>query len=217
MTDNDLFVDYSYGWDGLSQDQMLINMEKGWERSLHICGSGSVNEQAELTAQALRQVRSAYNIQSFANVGCGRLDWIAYHGLSEYVPDMRHYDLVPRHGRVRQFDCTKEILPQPYDLIMCRWVLNHLSVKQAADALRLFTESGSRYLLMTWKDVARKTNGKAVGVYWLEHGLILPPPLCRWAECYNWELRLWDLQSSEIDDAVSVAYSANLIGEHRNG
>ena len=60
-----------------------------------------------------------------------------------YLP----FDLVPRHEAVRPIDITTEHLP-PCDLILCRFVLNHLDRVRVRQALALFRDSG-RLLLAT--------------------------------------------------------------------
>jgi hypothetical protein len=59
---------------------------------------------------------------------------------------------IANHGP--SFDCTKDILPIPFDLVLCIYVLNHLyGSNDLKNSIENFQKSGSKYLLATFNDV----------------------------------------------------------------
>jgi hypothetical protein len=95
------------------------------------------------------------------------------------------YDLFPRHEAVKQFDITKEILEKS-DLILCRHVLNHLSIDFSTCAINNFKASGSKYLLITncnnqrnyWDTFDFKVDGELIETL---------------KDCQHWDLELYKL------------------------
>jgi hypothetical protein len=169
---------------------MRAFMQEGWQRNNHICGSGSETHSSQKSAQTITDV-VCWEIKAdrIANVGSGHLQWWRHWNL----PKADHYDLIPREAGVVALDCTTDVLPHAYDLIVCRWVLNHLSVKMAFDALDNFVLSGSKYLLMTHKPTPMKPQGNSVGKYWDSHGLRLPDPIMSNPDGEGWRFNLYDL------------------------
>lgn len=129
------------------------------------------------TIETLRDVARAHT-GPIANVGAGAVNWWP----ADIAAD--HYDLVPRHSLVAEFDCTAQVLPRPYEIIVCRFVLNHLSARQAFDALANFRKAGKYLLLPTWKNPER---------YWAAHGFVLPNPVYS-APDYRSHLNLYRLE-----------------------
>ena len=98
-----------------------------------------------------------------------------------YMP----FDLIPRQPNVIECDITKKTLPQ-VDLILCRHVLNHLSVSKARDAIYNFLLSTSRYLLMTNCDNQRE--------YWRHYKFDVDAQLVEtFEDCQHWQLELYEL------------------------
>ena len=97
------------------------------------------------------------------------------------------YDLLPRHKDVIQFDATKEVVPQS-DLILCRHVLNHLSIQYSERCLLNFQKSKSKYLLMTNFDKQKD--------YWKQYNLKMETydykKIKTYEECDKWELELYE-------------------------
>jgi hypothetical protein len=194
-----MMIDYSYGADGLSREDMLANMKVGWKHSVHICGSGSTHHSAQISAQTIRQLRGKYDIGTVANVGAGHLQWWRHYHLQE----ADHYDLVPREEGIKQFDCTAQVLPQAYDMIVCRWVLNHLSARLAYEALCNFVASESTYLLMTHKDKPFRPGKQTCAGYWREHGLEMPEPLESTRDWEGWDFNLYSL--TDVVESLKLA------------
>lgn len=169
--------DYGHGRDGQTHADMLAKMELGWPGPTP-CGNGSSLEAAAATVATLALVISAYGVHTLANVGAGDLFWWP-RGV-----DASHYDLVPRHPDVATFDATIQVLP-PADLILCRFVLNHLSVDRARRVLTNFRVSGSKYLLLT--------TSRNQTMYWQDHQLTLPEALYTTADYHPWRLNLYRL------------------------
>jgi hypothetical protein len=147
-------------YDDMSNSEMLARMEKGWPRNKEtICGPGSNIANSSYSLSTIKEVIKNYSIKTMSDAGAGDLHWITQEPLGV---SFQGYDLVPRHKDVSKFDITKEILPKT-DLILCRHVLNHLSIKLSKEALSNFSESGSKYLLVTMN-----SNQKG---YWDDFGL----------------------------------------------
>ena len=79
-------------------------------------------------------------------MGAGDLNWVKEIDLTgvNYFP----YDIIPRHQSVKELDITKE-KPMKADLLMCLWVLNHMSDEDQQKALINIIKSRSIYILMT--------------------------------------------------------------------
>lgn len=175
----DPYVDYSYAWDGQSEDDMLAKMRQGW-RGPSPCGYGSTKPSAERTIRSLRQVHRELDVRTLANIGAGDLAWWT-HELRKLFTATQ-LDLVPRNVEVVEFDCTTEAPPQ-CDAVLYRYVLNHLSARRVYDALRLLKESGSTYLMLTTKPKQE--------AYWAEFGIELPEPLFDNFDYEYWQLRTY--------------------------
>jgi len=154
--------DYAWGWDNMTREHMVEKMERGWRNSPTPCGTGSSLEGAYTISRLLPRFVEEYEIDTLADMGAGDLFWMAGIVESLCLDKYAPYDLVVRHKDVTQFDITTQTLPHPFDLILCRHVLNHISPRMARDALQRFKDSGSTWLLMTncpnqveyWKDHA---------------------------------------------------------------
>lgn len=180
------YPDYSWGYDGMTRDVMVEKMTdcQGWKR-VHgsDCGSGSTKAASKQARKFLGDVIRTEGIHSIADVGAGQqVMALDLPSSVEYTP----YDLVPLSDDVIEFDCTKDVLPEGHDLIICRFVLNHLSVRLAQKALMNFAESGAAFLLMTMCNNQR--------AYWQEHDFRMPVPLVSFPGEYNkWVLELHQL------------------------
>ena len=111
-----------------------------------VCGFGSTLKATEVIREWLPSVVRTFDFRSICDAGAGDLHWIArvvWPAGTVYQP----YDLVVRHPFVQELDITAELLPE-CDLILCRYVLNHLNAEQVERALWQFQCAG-RYLLAT--------------------------------------------------------------------
>lgn len=136
--------------------------------------------------------------KSLADVGAGDRIWIQH---AKFHPDLHYaaYDLIPRHRVVEEFDCVQDVLPQAYDAIMVRFVLNHLSARMVRDAIYNFQASGSRYLLCTYPDPAKQKSGKGHNQtsYWAGHGIVLPEPVYDFQDFGKWHMGAFELERIE--------------------
>jgi len=123
--------------------------------------SGPDSDQAateSLRAQ-LPQLFQMLEIRMLADAGCGGMEWMSL--ISESLRFYFGFDAVSkplldareRHGRRRghffaEADITVDLLPV-CDAILCRDVLTYLSLEQSLLALKLFRQSGARFLLAT--------------------------------------------------------------------
>lgn len=168
-------ADYAHGWDGQTRADMVAKMQEGWPGAT-ICGRGSEAVNAEPTVDTLLRICQQYRCTRIVNVGAGDLSW-----WPRALPAV-HLDLVPRHADVVEFDACERVPPRA-DLIVCRYVLNHLSARRARDMLSNFRISGSTYVLLTMN--ANQRN------YWADHELVLLAPVEVSADYARWTLDLY--------------------------
>lgn len=126
-------------------------------------------------------IANTFGIKSVVDAGAGDLHWIPR---VKWDVEYAGFDLYPRHPDVQRFDITKEVLPKA-DMILCRHVLNHLSIQFSERALAGFRESGSTYLLMT--------NCENQTYYWQQYGLSAGTPLATWKDTGKWRLEMYRL------------------------
>lgn len=124
--------------------------QRGWQsgRPETVCGAGSTLAATRLQRLVLAQWAREYAIRHIADIGAGDLNWIRH---VEWPHSVFYtaYDLVPRSPEVIPFNIIEERAPR-VDALLCLWVLNHLAVADAQQALRNLRESGSKYLIYTW-------------------------------------------------------------------
>lgn len=124
--------------------------QRGWTggRPETECGAGSKIEQTEIQREWIPRMVEKYNIRSITDMGAGDLRWIK---LIKWPHEVHYkaFDLVPRHDEVTQFDIIQD-KPQPVDLLMCIWCLNHFPDDHARVALDNLQASGSTYLMLTY-------------------------------------------------------------------
>jgi hypothetical protein len=173
--------DHAHGYDKLSDSELLAKVMKGWRCDETPCGTGSALASTALLRSHLTRITKEYDIDSVADAGAGDLHWIPF---VRWDVDYRPFDLYPRHIGVTKFDITKEVLPKS-DLILCRHVLNHLSIRMSDAAIRRFRTSRSKYLLMTNCDNQRE--------YWAQYGLSIGDPIKTFSDCQHWQLELYEL------------------------
>lgn len=173
--------DHAHGYDRLSDAELMEKVRRGWRCDETPCGTGSTMENSRLVRSHLGRLAKRLELDSVADAGAGDLHWIPF---VRWDVEYRPFDLYPRHPGVVKLDITKETLPKS-DLILCRHVLNHLSIRMSEQALEKFRESGSRFLLMTNCDNQRD--------YWREFGLSIGEPIETLKDCQHWWLELYEL------------------------
>lgn len=175
---------HAHGYDRMNDEQLHTKVKKGWRSNETPCGSGSELKNAQLVIKLLPVLIKEYSIKSISDVGAGDLNWINHVQLN---CSYQGYDLFPRHEDVLKFDATKEVPPQS-DLILCRHVLNHLSIQYSEYVLSNFKRSKSKYLLMT--------NCENQKDYWNQYGLNMETygfkKINTYDECQKWDLELYE-------------------------
>ena len=128
----------------------VTKYKKGWTGGLPEtpCGFGSRVAETEIQREWIPKIVAKYNIRTIHDIGAGDLNWIKQ-VVWPYPVTYKAFDLVPRSHEVTQFDLIHEI-PQPVDLTLCLWVLNHLPEDHARKALENLRASGSTFLIYTW-------------------------------------------------------------------
>jgi hypothetical protein len=114
------------------------------------CGNGSKFEETEIIREFIQYMIETYSVKTIADIGCGDQNWI--HECLPDVVDYTGFDIMPRRHDVLPFDCTTQVLPEAFDMVLCVYVLNHVPPSFAERALRLIAESGSGYLMMSYSD-----------------------------------------------------------------
>lgn len=127
----------------------LEKMEKGWRGGLPEtpCGFGSTLQATEKQRAWIPQIVRKYKIKSIADIGAGDMNWVQHMKLPKTV-EYSAFDYFPRRPEVQKFDLLKQI-PPAVDMLMCLWVLNHLSKDLCLAAINNLKASGAKYLLMT--------------------------------------------------------------------
>ena len=113
------------------------------------CGHGSKLSSTKMQRAWIPQIVEKYAIKSIADIGAGDLNWVGSMALPAGVT-YTAYDLVPRKTTITKFDIVNEIPPR-VDLLMCLWVLNHFPIDHCIQAIENLKLSGSRYLMMTYR------------------------------------------------------------------
>lgn len=137
-------------------EKLIERFRRGWQAGLpHTpCGSGSLPENTAEARAALFRWCAEYGLRTVNDAGAGDLFWLSGAKIGD---EYRAFDLIPRHPDVRALDVSAQVMP-PCDLIICRWVLNHLDAERIDRALGLFRQSG-RYLAATQFDGGKRNTG----------------------------------------------------------
>ena len=122
---------------------------QGWQGGLPEtpCGSGSTLKNTAKQRVWIPQMLRKYKIKSIADIGAGDLNWLKETKIPKTI-EYKAYDLVPRLAEVNKFNIVEDTPPK-VDLIMCLWVLNHLTYEQCQKALSNLLNSKAKYLMMT--------------------------------------------------------------------
>lgn len=172
---------HAHEYDKLTDAQLMAKVQRGWQCDETPCGTGSTMDSTGLVREHLPKIVAQYGIKTVSDAGAGDLHWMPS---VDWDVEYQGYDLFPRHADVKQFDMCKEVLPQS-DLIICRHVLNHLSIQKSEQALANFKASGSKYLLMTMCENQLD--------YWGQYDLSLDGFIDSFADCAHWWLELYQL------------------------
>ena len=177
-------IKHAHEYDKMTDKSLMEKVTKGWRSNETPCGSGSEIKNAQYIIKLLPKLIDELNIKNISDVGAGDLNWKKTIKLN---CSYQGYDLFPRHEDVLKFDATKEVPPQS-DLILCRHVLNHLSIQFSERCLLNFQRSKSKYLLMTNFDKQRD--------YWFQYNLKMETygfkKIKTYEECDKWDLELYE-------------------------
>lgn len=173
------FKKHSHGYDRLTDRELLEKVKRGWNCEETPCGSGSTLGQTGRIRRLLPGIVKKYEIKTVSDSGAGDLNWITK---TKWDVEYQGYDLYPRHPDVIQFDATKKILPRS-DLIICRHVLNHLSIEFMELMVDNFFLSESRYVLVT--------NCENQQDYWNQYQFCMGEPIETFGDTNQWWLELY--------------------------
>jgi hypothetical protein len=183
-----------------------------WGSSQSRSGPGSSPDGSREVALNLPRVWARYGIHSLVDAPCGDFAWIQHivGTLGSYVGA----DIVPeviaanqeRFGRPGVTficaDLTHDALPHA-DAILCRDCFQHLPTRLIRAALRSFTTSGARWLLLTQDENVRTYSDVPLGSYRSINFRLppfnFPPPHDAINEdAAGRQLALWEIRSLEL-------------------
>jgi hypothetical protein len=152
-------------------------------------GTGSSLAMTIYTREIIENVVKKYSIKSICDIPCGAMNWmpnildkidIEYIGLDIVEEVIQKNQIKYKKWKFLQFDMTKNIVPNRYDLILCRDVLQHFSFNAIVDSLENFSKSESKYILLGSYDsnnnICIKT-GEYFDINLLKKPFLLPHPI----------------------------------------
>lgn len=116
-----------------------------------ICGKGSKMSETVAIRNWLPFIVHDFDCHTIADVGCGDRNWIKKVDWGTSPIFYQGFDIA-NHGP--SFDCTEDVLPIPFDLVLCIYVFNHLyNPSDVKHSIENFRKSGSKFLLASYNDV----------------------------------------------------------------
>eukprot|EP01134_Creolimax_fragrantissima_P002032 CFRG2032T1 len=134
-------------------------------------GPGSNPDLLTYLPSIIEDVISTYKVSKFLDAPCGRVRWtskllrelapkrkkqglpeLEYMGLDVVSSVIKRNKQEFKHEKMwtfKQMDLETEAIPQGYDIILCRDALQHLPLKSVLRVLKNFSQSDSKYLLVT--------------------------------------------------------------------
>lgn len=160
-----------------------IYENNGWGNGPSKSGKGSSLPQTTQIRAVLPLLLKAYNCKTMIDAPCGDLYWIKTANLpiEKYIGvdivqkliEINRKEYEDQYHSFCHLDITKQVLPKA-DIILCRDCLVHLGYRDIANAIRLFKESGCKYLLTT-TFINRKKNKDLVKMGWRPLNLLIEP------------------------------------------
>ena len=143
-------------WMGRRKAFREIYLRNTWGDPDTVSGPGSNLKQTEELRRALPALLAKYNIQSILDVACGDFFWmkevplgdVRYVGI-DIVPEIVSSNNARYRTGMRNFiegDIVRDPLPSA-ELVICKDVFLHFSMRDIGAALGNLKRSGSRYLL----------------------------------------------------------------------
>ena len=170
-----------------SRQQIFGRMytRNSWGNIESVSGGGSDLEQTRAIRREIPSVAETLGIRTMLDAPCGDYNWMqrVRLALDEYIGADVVPELIEENARrygsaTRRFvvlDICHDELPT-VDLILCRDCLVHLPLQLAAEAVRNFARSGSRYLLATtYPGIVARNKPLLITGNWRPLDLTLPP------------------------------------------
>lgn len=121
-------------------------------------GEGSTIAATEKARQAVEAVVREFGVRTMLDAPCGdfnwmrhtRLDGVKYTG-ADIVPPLierNNREFGSDRRRFIRLDIVEQVC-EPFDLILCRDCIQHLTIAETLSVLRNFSKSGSKWLLIT--------------------------------------------------------------------
>lgn len=128
-----------------------------WINSETKSGPGSTYQQTLCIQEHIKRLVKKYNLQSLLDVPCGDFNWFKH--IVDAIPNYSGGDIVkqivekntilyPKH-RFIEFNISTDKIPEGVDVIFCRDLLVHLSLKDILQTLKNIKQSSAKYILMT--------------------------------------------------------------------
>lgn len=127
-----------------------------WNSKESISGTGSTLEITQTIRKYIPVIIKAYKINNFLDLPCGDFNW-----MKEIVDKITNYigtdivnDLILKNKEKYKYNfinlnILKDELPPNIDLIFCRDLFVHFSLKDIKFSLQKIKKSGIKYILMT--------------------------------------------------------------------
>lgn len=133
-----------------------IYVNNTWEGHESRSGPGSGLIETVAIRRFLEYIIIELNIKSILDVPCGDFNWMAtvdlkncYYEGWDVVDMIVHDNLMKYPDTIFKTKNIIEVVPPSFDLILCRDLLGHLSLKDGVKILDNFKSSCSKYLLAT--------------------------------------------------------------------
>lgn len=148
---------YRVKYRSLRERFTAIHDENYWGCEESVSGFGSVKDATRNIIESLSQIIDERDIQSIVDVPCGDYNWmrsldrdVKYTGV-DIVNDLIQSNQEKYASQNTSFCCldaTQDSLPSS-DMLMCRDMLNHLSLGDAQLAISNFLKSKAKFYLIT--------------------------------------------------------------------
>jgi hypothetical protein len=133
-----------------------IYTNNSWISSESRSGSGSTHYQTRHIQESIKELIKKYKINSLFDIPCGDFNW--FKNIVDHIPNYIGGDIVKHMIKENtiaytkykfiEFDIISDPIPES-DLIFCRDLFVHFSLKNILSALENIRKSSAKYILMT--------------------------------------------------------------------
>jgi hypothetical protein len=183
-----------------------IYRQNRWADPESRSGPGSTLLATKALREQLPDLIQRFGIRSLVDVPCGDFNWMKEVKIQSLVERYRGLDIVPdlirdntkrfgsRQVSFQVLDMVKEV-PPAADLILCRHLLIHLTLKEGCSVIRNMKRSGSTYLLVTNQPQIQANTEMLVTGGYRGLNLELAP--------FHFPEKLWRIDDAQSQDDLS--------------